>query len=347
MIRDYRVRVDVLRNGATVTSLHAVSDPVIDCNSEAAIKMSMSGQFLDNPDVNWLTDELQPIQIIDGKDYPVGVFPVGTIVENVDENGQTAVTLEAYDRCMILNQIKTQTILHLSAGTNYLQAVEQMLIDAGLPLFLAAPTSAVLATDREDWPVGTPYLTIVNTLLSEINYGQVWFNAEGFAMLLPARSPSAGSIDHQYGALGADDGLKVLKRPCRKEIDIFDAPNVFVVICSNPDLEQPLISTAVNDNPMSSLSTFKRGRRIVSVLKVDNIPDQATLDAYAQKLCNESMLVEETASIYTANMPGHFVNDTVALNHPDIQGIFQEVSWSLVLASGQSMLHKLRRSVLA
>lgn len=347
MIREYRVRVAVMRDGAEATELHPVSAPVVDCNSEAVIKMSMSGMFLANPNVNWLTDELQPIQIIDGVEYPVGVFPVGTFSENVDENGATNVMVEAFDRCMILNQIKTQGILHLPAGTNYLQAIEQLLVDAGISLYLSTPTTAVLATDREDWEVGTPYLTIINELLREINYGQIWFNASGFAMLQPAKKPLPDNIDHQYGAEGeACEQFKVLERPCRIETDIFDAHNVFVVICSNPDLEQPLIATAVNDNPLSALSTFKRGRKIVGVYRVDNVPDQATLDEYAQKLCTESMLTAETVTISTANVPNHGVYDTIALVHPDAFGLYQEVSWSLVLEPGQSMIHHIRRSVL-
>ena len=342
MIRNYRVRVAVLRNGAEVTDLHPVSDPIIDCNSEAVIKMSMSGMFLANPDVNWLTDELQPIQIIDNTEYPVGVFPIGTVVESYDENGMAIVTVDAYDRGMILNQTKTLNILHLSAGTNYLHAIEQLLVDAGLSLYLATPTTATLSTDREDWPVGTPYLTIINALLSEINYGQIWFNSMGFAMLQPAKTPTADYIDHQYGI----EDIHVLERPCKVEKDIFDAPNVFVVICSNPDLDEPLVATAENNNPLSSLSVFKRGRKIVQVVKVDNIPDLETLQEYANQLVYASMLSAEQVSISTANLPNHRVYDTVALVHPDVFGLYQEIAWSLILAPGQSMRHYLRRSVL-
>lgn len=343
MIRNYGVRVDVIRNNAFLKTLHSVSDPVIDCNSTSELKTSMSGMFLDDPEVNWLTDELKPYQIIDGVEYPVGVFPIGTYSKNTDENGVSSVNVEAYDRALYLLQIKTETVLHLSAGTNYMQAVEQLLVDGGISLYLAAPTTEVLATDREDWAIGTPYLTIINTLLSEINYGQIWFNENGFAILQPAKAPSSSNIDHQYSQR---DKVKVLKRPTGVETDAFDAPNVFVVICDNPDLDEPLISTAVNDNPMSALSTFKRGRRIVQKSYVDNIPNQTALDDYAQRLCLASMLTSETATISTANMPNHGVYDTVALNHPSLDGIFQEVSWSLILAPGQTMIHKLRRSVL-
>ena len=118
------------------------------------------------------------------------------------------------------------------------------------------------------------------------------------------------------------------------------------MICENPDLDAPLISTAINDNPLSALSTFKRGRRIAEVYKVNNIASQEALDEYAQRLCSDSMLSSEISEISTANMPGHGIYDTVALTHPNLEGIFQETGWSLILAAGQTMTHTLRRSIL-
>lgn len=343
MIRSYSVRIDVIRNGATVTTLSPITDLLVDCNSEASIKMSMSGTFVDNPDVNWLTDELVPYQIIDGSEYPVGVFPVGTVSESYDENGLKSVTVDAYDRCMILNQTKNESVLHFSAGTNYLTAIGQLLTDAGVALRIETPTDAVMQTDREDWEIGTSYLEIVNTLLAEISYEQIWFNQNGWAILQPVRTPQASNINHRYGA---SEKINLLKCPCSTETDMFDAANVFIAICSNPDLEQPMVATAINDNPMSSLSIFKRGRRIVKTYKVDNVPSQEELQAYVDAIRLKGMMTYETATISTANLPNHGVFDTIAISHPDIDGIFQETSWSLVLAPGQSMIHKIRRSVI-
>ena len=344
MIRSYSIRVDVIRNGATLTTLHHISDPLVDCNSEAPIKTSMSGIFRNDAKVNWLTDELVPFQIIDGEEHPVGVFPVGTVSYGHDENGLETVTVEAYDRCMILNQTKAERIIHFPAGKNYLAAVEELLTEAGIALYMSTPSTAAMQTDREDWPIGTSYLDIINTLLSEINYTQIWFDSRGYARLQPVKTPQASNIDHRYGEM---EKIKLLRRPCTVETDMFDAPNVFIVVCSNPDLEAPMVATAVNDNPMSSLSIFRRGRRIVKTYKVDNIPSQAELDAYANTLKLNGMIASEVATISTANLPGHGVYDTVAVTHPDIDGIFQEISWSLVLAPGQAMLHKIRRSIIA
>lgn len=343
MIRSYSVRVDVIRNGATLTTLHHVTDPQVDCNAEAPIKTSMSGTFLKDTKVNWLTDELVPYQIIDAKEHPVGVFPVGTVSYGYDENGAETVSVEAYDRCLILNQTKAERIIHFAAGKNYIAAVEELLTEAGIALYMSAPSAAVMLTDREDWQIGTPYLEIINALLSEINYAPVWFDSRGYARLQPTKTPSATNIDHRYGE---KENVNLLRRPCTVETDIFDAPNVFIAVCSNPDLEEPMVAMAVNDNPMSSLSILQRGRRIVRTYRVDNIPNQAELEAYANRLATNSMIASDLATISTANLPGHGVYDTVAIMHPDIEGIFQEVSWSIVLAPGQNMIHKLRRSIL-
>lgn len=343
MIRNYSVRVDVIRNGATLTTLHPVSEPLIDCDAEAQIKMSMSGTFRNNDQVDWLTDELIPYQIIDGEEHPVGVFPVGTVSYSHDENGVKTVRVEAYDRCMVLKQTKAERIIHFSAGKNYVAAIEELLAEAGIVLYIATPTTATMQTAREDWPIGTPYLEIINTLLSEINYAQIWFDNRGYAQLQPVKTPDASNINHRYGEM---EKTTLLQRPNSVETDMFDAPNVFVVICSNPDLEAPMVAISENDNPLSSLSTFRRGRRIVKTYKVDNIPSQEELQVYADTLRLNGMITTEVATISTANLPGHGAFDTVAITHPDIEGIFQEISWSLVLAPGQTMLHKLRRSVI-
>lgn len=343
MIRSYSARVDVIRNGATLTTLHHVSSPRIDCDSASPIKTSMAGIFRNDAKVNWLTDELVPYQIIDGVEHPVGVFPIGTVSYGYDENGVETVSIEAYDRCMILNQTKAERIIHFSAGKNYIAAVEELLVEAGLALYMSTPSTATMQTDREDWQIGTPYLEIINSLLSEINYAPIWFDSRGYARLQPIKTPSATNIDHRYGE---KEKVNLLCRPCTVETDIFDAPNVFIAVCSNPDLEEPMVATAVNDNPMSSLSVFRRGRRIVKTYKVDNIPDQKELQAYADMLATNGMIASEVATISTANLPDHGVFDTVAITHPDIEGIFQEVSWSLVLAPGQTMIHKIRRSVI-
>ena len=131
------------------------------------------------------------------------------------------------------------------------------------------------------------------------------------------------------------------------ETDIFDAPNVFVVTCNNPDMDAAMVATAVNDNPASKKSTFKRGMRITSVERVDNIASQEELQAYADKRRNESLLATRAITFYTLSEPGHGVGDILALTHDEIGGIYLETGWSVTMQAGSLMTHSAKRTVIA
>ncbi len=242
---------------------------------------------------------------------------------------------------------RTETILHLSAGASYLTEIRKLLTACGVALVIATPSDATLQTDREDWDVGTSYLTIVNDLLAEINYNSLWFDASGVARLEPYQEPSAQNIDWSYGTT---DLFLPDRHPgpnFSDEEDIFNAPNVFICVCSNPDLEQPMVATAVNDNPQSRKSTFRRNMRIASLIKVDNIASQEELQAYADRMRNESLLSARAITFYTLNDPGHGIGDVLALTHDDIGGIYLETGWQMQLSAGSLMTHSAKRTVIA
>lgn len=342
MVRNIGYRVDVYRGGSKYSELRAVEGPRIDADSEAAIKMSMSGLFLYDPDVDYLNDVLCPVLILDGAENPLGRFNIVTREDSYTAQGTHQVQMECYDNCYILSSTRTEERLHLAAGANYITAITQLLAGAGLTLFMATPTTLTLTTDREDWEIGTDYLTIINQLLGEINYEEIWFNPTGYAMLQPIPSLTAAGVDHRYSA---DDRLSLIRTEANAETDVYSQPNVFIVVCSNPDLEAPMMATAENDNPLSDLSTFRRGRRIAQVYKVDNIASQDELQTYAQQLCDSSILRSEVVTVETAIMPGHGVHDIVALDHPLAGGIYRETSWSMRLGAGQTMTHTLERII--
>lgn len=341
MVRTYAARVDVYRSGGKLTELKFTDPPTITASKTAEIKTGLSGEFRYSEEVNLLTDELRPVQIIDGVEHQCGVFHAASYTDSYAD-GKHTMRIEAYDKCFLIQQATAETTLYFEAGTLYLTAVEQLLVAAGIAMTIKAPSTAALQTDRE-FEIGTSYLAIINQLLSEINYGQVWFNDNGWAVLQPETEESAETVKHTYEGM---DVRSVLSADAAAEVDIWDKPNVFVVICQNPDLAAPLIATSVNESPMSALSTYKRGRRIARVYNVDNIASQQELQNYADRLRNESMLSSETLTIYTANMPGHGIGDTVAVQHPQISGLYKEIGWRLTLGIGQLMQHDLQRKVL-
>ena len=344
MIRSFSARVDVLRGGVKYKQLLFAepSPPTIMADKSSAIKMSLAGTFLHDPDIDYLTDELRPAIVVNGVESALGVFPIGSVVSSSRISGTVYDRIEAYDRALILNQCKTEELLHFPAGTNYLTAVRQLLTKAGIAQTSEVPTTHTLATDREDWEIGTSYLTIINALLAEINYSDIWFDAHGIAMLQPYQEPSAQRIKHRYNA---EDPLTILQPETSSELDIYDAPNVFIAIVSNPDLSGPMTATAVNDNPTSRRSTVRRGRRIPHVVRVDNIASQTELQAYVNNLAYQSMLSGEVVTAKTLAEGGHGVGDIVAVTHPQVTGIFEETAWSMSLAAGCTMTHEWQRVV--
>ena len=345
MIRNVNYRVDVLRNGVAHTQLlfDASSPPNIIADKTAEIATSLSGTFVANPNVDWLTDEIQPVMTLDGAETPLGIFIPTTVSELYGENG-AQISVEAYDRSYRLQETALDARRSYAAGTVYTDIVGQLLAESGIALQMIAPSTLTLTTDREDWDAGTPVLQVVNQLLAEINYNPVWFDGRGFAHAEPYRAPDASRILHRYSA------TDLMQSPVAEEasaaLDVFARPNVFVVRCANPDLDAPLTATAVNDNPMSSLSTIKRGRRIVTVVQVDNVASQAALQAYADRICSESMLATQIVQVSTLNEAGHGLGDMISIDHPGFSGIYEEVGWSMTLGIGQLMTHSARKVVI-
>lgn len=347
MIRDIAYRVDVLRNGAKLTELTWAdeSPPTVYIDTTGEIKGSLSGTFRHNPVVDYVSDDLQPWIRIGSVWQPLGVFRAATLTEQVAANGQW-VDIEAYDRCWSLKTITTESILHIPALTSYITKIEELMSEAGINLVVATPTLSLMKTDREDWSEGTPYLTIVNQLLEEINYKQVWFDGSGVAHLEPTAQVTAENIKWAYSA----DNVHLLS-PISPELtqafDIFSAPNVFVAICSNPDLDAPLVARAENSNPASSTSTFRRKQRITQLLKVDNIASQSALQAYVDNVCFQSLIGHKTITFETLAEGGHGAGDILSLDHKDVGGIFEETGWYITMKPGELMKHTARRAVIA
>lgn len=350
-MRKIGFRYLLLRGGAYYAQLRALSDsaPRIRCDSEGEIKASFSGTFAPQAydvdgkpmEIDWLSDEIQPCLILDGVQHPLGVFMPAT-PKNVNDGIVESVSVEAYDRCWRVRDTNSAALPFWPAGTLYLDAIKQLLVEAGVGTVLAVPSDAAFPEDREDWDIGVSYLSIVNQLLTEINYYPLYFDASGAAILRPVVTPDASSINRTLDVRNRE--ARILPGISR-ETDIFSAPNFFIVTCSNPDKDDLMVATAANENPQSPLSVQRRGRRICARLRVDNIASQEELQAYADKLRNESLITGESLRISTALMPGCSVNDVVALHYGDLTSLCIERGFDMELRVGGKMNHRLERVV--
>lgn len=339
-MREIDFRVDILKNGARAGSLPYVTPPTISCASNASIQMSMNGTFADSDLIDYLHDELQPIIIIDGQETPAGIFRAGS-VRTVIEDGRKTQEVEAYDRNMWLSWNKLETRSYHASSEKYSTIISDTLTSAGITLFNLSPTTATLQARRE-WDIGTNYLQIINDLLSELAYDSIWFDGNGYAIMKPYQSPSVNMIDHRYGR----GEYRMVGTTRYSELDIFNRPNVFIVVRTSPYYSSVLTATSENNNPMSPLSIVRRGIRIPQVTTVSNIANQTALQTYADRLRDQNMEASEVVQITTAIQPGHGVGDIVALEGTDLDGIYRETGWSITLEAGSWMKHTLERTVL-
>lgn len=343
MKRTVEFRYVVMRNGADYIDLHPTqsSAPQIRMDDSAEIKTSFTGEFVYDERFDLLNDELRPEMILNGVSYPLGVYAPASVTDRKQPELKS-MSLECYDRTWRVRDTYTETSLYFAAGTAYVDAIVQLLVACGVTIVVQTPSAATLAEAREDWLVGTSYLEIINGLLSEINYNPLWFNSTGAAVLEPASVPTAANIDH---TLNTADVLSLVLPGVERETDVYSAPNVFLCVCSNADKSGPMTATAENTNPQSPLSTVRRGRRIIKVENVNNIASQEELQAYANKLRDESMISGETIRVSTALLPGYGVADVTALHTEELNVICVERAWDMSLTVGGTMQHTLERVV--
>lgn len=360
MSRSEEIRFRVRRNGAEFAEIHPAgsSAPVLSADSNSQLKMSLRGTFLAHGtdmdgrkvEISWLTDEIRPVLIADGTEYPLGILMPATISRKTEGSLET-VDVEAYDRTWRVRDSRKTTQAFYSAGTPYLDVVESLLVESGIERVSRTDTDSVLTEDREDWEAGTSNLEIINGLLAEINYSDVWFDSAGTAMLQPKSNPVAENVQHVFTDKKPDPrnrkeiGIVSISPQISRETDIYNMPNVYICICSNADKSGAMRAVAENTNPNSPFSISSRGRRIVSVEKLQNIASQAALQAYAEQKVRESIMSTEKIQVRTQLQGGFGIGDITALQTQDNIGICIEKSWEMELIPGGMMTHNLEKVV--
>lgn len=315
----------------------------ITLNSMAEIKRTALFTVKDT-DIDWLNDRIQPVfslQMQGGwAEWPLGIFLMASPTAKF-EGGVRYREVECYDMSLILVEDKVDNRHIIPAGTTYTSAIETLLNSAGIWKINITPHSGQTAIDKE-FEIGTSKLTIINQLLSEINFTSLWIDENGYAVAKPYVIPSEREAEYTY----RDDQLSVIHPGSIVEEDLFAVPNKWVLVASNPE-RQPLRSVYVNDLPTSRTSTISRGRTIVDYREIDDIFDQDTLDARAKRQAYESSQIYGKFIFETALMPHHSFLDVLYIEHSkhDISAKYTETMWEMTLADYGRMLHETRRVI--
>ncbi|MFT4415328.1 hypothetical protein ACLM5H_15815 [Fredinandcohnia humi] len=333
------------RNDKKIGELDTVESGEVSMASLNSIKRTGRFKIKDKGEINWLTDRMQPhalLRMNDGKfiEFPLGIFLLSSPIRE-DKNKNIYRDVEAFDGLLILRDDKFESRYSVTAGTNYRAAVIDILTSAGITKHNIEQTEKVLPVDMEFEP-GREKLYAINELLRAINFTQIYVDVYGYFTSQAYRSPSVRPSEYTY----ADDKLSITYPGMREELDLFNVPNKWVVVLSNPELE-PLVASYTNENPDSPSSTVRRGRTIVDYREIDNIADQKSLDAYVQRIAFEASQVYGKLEFETAINPAHDFSDVIQINYSSlgISGKYSETDWTIPLVAGGKMKHSLRKVV--
>lgn len=335
-------RFDIVENGVCIGQAFALNKPSVKCDSDAEVKLSLSGEFvlnIQNP--NWLKARIKPYLIIGGKESSLGEYLINQADDCTDKKGVKFWQIKGMDLGRIPQRSRTEKRVLFQAGQRYTDIVQSILLELGISRIIAIQSDATLKNDRADWEIGTSWIKIINSLLAEINYQSLWFDTEGNARIQPHRQVDGTVIDHRYES----GELSQIKPQVDISSDIYKAYNVFTAMVSSPEYEEPMIAVSVNDIPTSRISTVNIGRVQAPIEKLDDIANQEELQKYVDNLRFQSMCSTETISFRTA-LNQHQVRDIVSIHHPQASGIYQETQWKMTLSFDGEMTHTAQRVVI-
>lgn len=335
-------RFDIVENGVCIGQAFALNKPSVKCDSDAEVKLSLSGEFVLNiQPPNWLKARIKPYLIIGGKESSLGEYLISQADDCTDKKGVKFWQIKGMDLGRIPQRSRTEKRVLFQAGQRYTDIVQSILLELGISRIIAIQSDATLKNDRADWEIGTSRLEVINSLLKEINYQSLWFDTEGNARIQPHRQVDGTVIDHRYES----GELSQIKPQVDISSDIYKAYNVFTAMVSSPEYEEPMIAVSVNDIPTSRISTVNIGRVQAPIEKLDDIANQEELQKYVDNLRFQSMCSTETISFRTA-LNQHQVRDIVSIHHPQASGIYQETQWKMTLSFDGEMTHTAQRVVI-
>lgn len=335
-------RFDIVENGVCIGQAFALNKPSVKCDSDAEVKLSLSGEFVLNiQPPNWLKARIKPYLIIGGKESSLGEYLISQADDCTDKKGVKFWQIKGMDLGRIPQRSRTEKRVLFQAGQRYTDIVQSILLELGISRIIAIQSDATLKNDRADWEIGTSWIKIINSLLAEINYQSLWFDTEGNARIQPHRQVDGTVIDHRYES----GELSQIKPQVDISSDIYKAYNVFTAMVSSPEYEEPMIAVSVNDIPTSRISTVNIGRVQAPIEKLDDIANQEELQKYVDNLRFQSMCSTETISFRTA-LNQHQVRDIVSIHHPQASGIYQETQWKMTLSFDGEMTHTAQRVVI-
>lgn len=264
-------------------------------SASASVKKSGSLNVFDLPtaavglsriaDVNLVTVRIRPVLVIGGlPEIPLGVYEITAAPESWSDTGRTF-ALEVHDKSTVLDQDAVETTFTAAAGSRVLNVIAAVIESAGERIAVDGSDVRTLASALV-WDAGTSKLSIVNDLLSVLNYNSLWVDGIGNFRATPYVRPADRSI--RYTVLNDEagqalirvlsDGPESIYTPdWSRDRDSYGVPNKVIAVQSGAAGSPPLTGVATNEDAASPFSFAARGRWIVRTLTGVEVPDYSAL----------------------------------------------------------------------
>ena len=330
-VRREHYRVDLLTNrDGTIGSLDGVSQVSLLFDGDDDGVLTSTGTLtLDDlgQDVDWLNARCQPWANVNGVEWPIGVYIMSAPVEEHEATGKSwAVTLK--DKLSILDEDLLAETYALDAGANIVEAVRQLIEDAG-EFNHAISADARVLSGPLTWPPATSRLAIVQELLKMLNYAPLWVDGWGQYIGRPYVDPQNRPVEAVF-----EEGAGAIHLPSFKVAkDLSSVPNRLIGVSSSSG--GGLVVTADNDDPTNKYSIPSRNRVIATQEDFEAV-DITALAALVVRRMRELMAPGSTVTFQHAVVPLRvgsvvgFVSDGVS-----IEGVV--LSTSVVLEVGEMM----------
>lgn len=102
-------RFDIVENGVCIGQAFALNKPSVKCDSDAEVKLSLSGEFVLNiQKPNWLKARIKPYLIIGGKESSLGEYLISQADDCMDKKGLKFWQIKGMDLGRIPQRSRTE-----------------------------------------------------------------------------------------------------------------------------------------------------------------------------------------------------------------------------------------------
>lgn len=271
--------IEVDSQGNEISAVEGITGGNISRNALSELKYDGKLSYSFEINKGWLDKNIRVYLVRKPKVRPsytirenLGTFMTTTPGYSLNSDGSVGFEITMYSNLLRLKRRRTTVDYTIGKGANCVDTAKRMCETVGLKV-VYEPSSVTLAGDNT-WDKDTTWLSIVNDLLTQANYGSVDVDMYGNALLLPYKNPES-----QNPVWTFYDGEKGVYMPdINCEWDVFDTPNRITVFSSDNDQFRKV--TVSNDDPEDPYSTVNRGV-IDKVYDLDHLEEEPQLLAKA------------------------------------------------------------------